>query len=157
MAMKKSILDVELMDWPGTRDSEAEDDPYRCRFDNRTESLVVVDAMLLREPVDNPPSLMASKGAVRVVLVPENPFAGDDISTRRSRNKPPSASWLDTGAGLETRARPTLGALARLLLQLAATAATTPLVALALATTTWLRRRGRGRGMAGCRCAGRYR
>ena len=47
MAMKKSILHVELMDGPGARDGEAEDNPYRGRFDNRTESLVVVESMLL--------------------------------------------------------------------------------------------------------------
>jgi hypothetical protein len=85
MAMKKSIFHVELMD------GEAEDDPYRRRFDNRTESLVEVDAVLLREPANNPSGLVTSKGAVGVVLVLEDPLAGDDISARRSRNKPPGA------------------------------------------------------------------
>ena len=83
--MEKSILHVELME------GEAEDDPYRRRFDNQTESLVEVDAVLLREPANNPSGLVTSKGAVGVVLVLEDPLAGDDISARRSRNKPPGA------------------------------------------------------------------
>jgi len=83
MAMKKSIFHVELMD------GEAEDDPYRRRFDNRTEGLVIVDVVLLREPANNPPGLVSSEGAVGVVLVLEDPLAGDDISMRWSRNKPP--------------------------------------------------------------------
>ena len=85
MTMKEGILHVELMD------GEAEDDPYRRRFDNQTESLVEVDAVLLREPANNPSGLVTSKGAVGVVLVLEDPLAGDDISARRSRNKPPGA------------------------------------------------------------------
>jgi len=89
MAMKKSILHVELMDGPGARDGEAEDDPYRGWFDNWTEGLVVVDAVLLQEPANNPPGLVSSEGAIGVVLVLEDPLAGDDISMRRSRNKPP--------------------------------------------------------------------
>ena len=34
---------------------------------------------------------MASEGAVGVVLVLEDPLAGDNIGTRRARNKPPDA------------------------------------------------------------------
>jgi len=34
---------------------------------------------------------MASEGAVGVVLVLEDPLAGDDIGTRRARDKPPGA------------------------------------------------------------------
>ena len=59
--MKKSILHVELMDGPGVRDGEAEDDPYRGRFDNKTEGLIVVDAVLLREPANNPPALCRAR------------------------------------------------------------------------------------------------
>jgi len=47
MTMKEGILHVELMDRPRARYGEAEDDPNRGRFDNRTESLVVVESMLL--------------------------------------------------------------------------------------------------------------
>ena len=47
MTMKEGILHVELMDRPRPRYGEAEDDPNRGRFDNRTESLVVVESMLL--------------------------------------------------------------------------------------------------------------
>jgi len=47
VTMKKCVLHVELMDRPGVRGGDAEDDTYRRQFDNRTEGLVVVDAMLL--------------------------------------------------------------------------------------------------------------
>jgi len=47
MTMKEGILHVELMDRPRARYGEAEDDPNRGRFDNRTESLVIVESMLL--------------------------------------------------------------------------------------------------------------
>ena len=47
MTMKEGILHVGLMDWPRAGYGEAEDDPNRGRFDNRTESLIVVESMLL--------------------------------------------------------------------------------------------------------------
>ena len=47
VTVKECVLHVELMDRPGVRGGDAEDDTYRHRFDNRTEGLVVVDAMLL--------------------------------------------------------------------------------------------------------------
>jgi hypothetical protein len=64
VAMKKSVLHVELMDRPRVSGGDAEDDTYCRRFDNRTEGLIVVDAVLLGEAVDHPASLVTSEGAV---------------------------------------------------------------------------------------------
>jgi len=47
MTMKKSVLHVQLVYRPSARSGDAEDDPNSGRFDNRTERLVVVDAVLL--------------------------------------------------------------------------------------------------------------
>ena len=64
MAVKKGVLHVQLMDRPGARSGDAEDDPDGGRFDNRAERLVVVDAVPLRKTTNDPPGLMASQGAV---------------------------------------------------------------------------------------------
>ena len=47
MAVKKGVLHVQLMYWQGARSGNAEDDADGSRFDDRTERLVVVDAVLL--------------------------------------------------------------------------------------------------------------
>jgi len=91
MAVKKGVLHVQLMYRPGARGGDAEDDPDGGRFDNRTERLVVVDAVPLREATNNPSGFMTSQRAVSIILVLEDPLAGDDVGTRRSRNKTPGA------------------------------------------------------------------
>jgi len=40
---------------------DAEDDSNHCRFDNRVEDLVVVDAVLLGEATDDPTCLVTGK------------------------------------------------------------------------------------------------
>jgi len=47
MAVKKGVLHIQLMYRPGARSGDAEDDADGSRFDDRTERLVVVDAVLL--------------------------------------------------------------------------------------------------------------
>jgi hypothetical protein len=89
MTVKKSVLHVELVNGPRLRGSNAEDDANRGRFDNWTESLVVVDAVLLGEAPHNPTCLMPSKGSISIIFMLENPLAGDDIGTGWSRNQAP--------------------------------------------------------------------
>jgi hypothetical protein len=48
MSVKKGVLHVRLVNWPGAQGGDAEDG---LRLDNRTEGLVVVDAGLLHLPV----------------------------------------------------------------------------------------------------------
>lgn len=56
--VEERVLDVQLVDRPRTRGSDAEDDLNRCRFDNRVKGLVVVGAVLLGEAADNLACLM---------------------------------------------------------------------------------------------------
>ena len=53
MAVEKCVLHVELVDRPKARSSDAEDGLYRRWFNNRTEGLVVVDAVALGEASDH--------------------------------------------------------------------------------------------------------
>ena len=47
MAVEEGVLHIQLMDGLGTQGNDVEDDADFCRFDNRTERLIVVDAGLL--------------------------------------------------------------------------------------------------------------
>jgi hypothetical protein len=51
-----------------------------------TESLTIVDAMLLCEAANNPSSFVPSERAIGVELVPEDPFACHNIHTCRTSN-----------------------------------------------------------------------
>jgi hypothetical protein len=75
IAMQESVLDVELMNRPSTGDGNAEDDMNRGRFDDRAESLVIVNAGLLREPANHPPCLVSSKTTIGAKLMLVDPFA----------------------------------------------------------------------------------
>jgi hypothetical protein len=60
VTVKKRVLHVQLMDRPGARGGDAEDDPDGGRFDDRAESLIVVDAVTLREATNDPSGFMTS-------------------------------------------------------------------------------------------------
>jgi len=90
MTMKKSILDIQLMNRPMMRGCNTQNCPDCSWFNNRTEYLIIVNAMVLRESLNNPTSFVASKGTIRMTLMLENPLSCHDISTRRPRNKTPS-------------------------------------------------------------------
>jgi hypothetical protein len=88
MTMKKGILHVELVDRPRARCSNAENNVDGGRFNNWIEGLIIVDAVLLRETLDNLASLVSSKRTISIILVLENPLASDDVGTRWTRNQP---------------------------------------------------------------------
>jgi hypothetical protein len=56
-------------------------------FDNRAKSLIVVHTRALREPPEDPASLVVVKSPVRERLVGKNPFAGDDVGATRPWSK----------------------------------------------------------------------
>jgi len=62
--MKKHILDIQLMNRPCMRGSNAENNSNYGWFNNRTEALIVVNIVLMREPPDNPTSFVASKRTI---------------------------------------------------------------------------------------------
>jgi hypothetical protein len=87
--VKKSIVDVELMHGPITRESNTEDYVNSGRLDDRAESLIIVDTRTLGEAAKNPACLVSIKRPIRVKLVFEYPFVGDDIGKRRPADEGP--------------------------------------------------------------------
>ena len=88
VAVKKSVLHVQLADGPRTRGGDAEDSPDGRVFDHRAERLVVVDAVLLRETPQHPACLVTSKSAIEWYLClkihfPETTLAPGGRGTRR--------------------------------------------------------------------------
>jgi hypothetical protein len=69
IAMEEGILDVQLVHRPRARGGNAEDDPDSGWLDDGTESLIKVDAGLLRESTNNPSCLVASETTIRAKLV----------------------------------------------------------------------------------------
>src|SRR5438128_1172818 len=89
--MEECVLDIQLMDGPRTRDGDAQHDPDGLRFDHRTESLIVVDAMLLGVAADNLVCFVAGKRAISMEPMFKTQFARNHISTGGARNKNPGA------------------------------------------------------------------
>src|SRR6185437_6972778 len=90
MTMEKSILDIQLMNRPVARGCNTQNCPDGTWFNNRTECLIIINAMLLRESPNNPTSFVTSKGTIRMILMLENPLSCHNISTGGPRNKTPS-------------------------------------------------------------------
>jgi hypothetical protein len=59
-------------------------------FDNRTECLIEVNALLLIETVKHPACFVAVEGAIGLQLVAKDSPVGDDVGVRRRRNEIPS-------------------------------------------------------------------
>jgi hypothetical protein len=73
--MEESILDVQLVNRPGTQEGDAKDDAYHGLLDDGTESLIEIDPWLLREAANHPTSLVTRKAAVGMELVLVDPFS----------------------------------------------------------------------------------
>ena len=87
VAVKKSVLHIQLVDQPATGSGDAEDDANRRRLDDRVEGLIVVDAVALSEAVNNPASLVTGKGTVGVEFMIINPLASHNVRARWSRDE----------------------------------------------------------------------
>jgi hypothetical protein len=85
-AMEESIFDIELVNRPLRRDNYTEDCANGAGLNNRRESFIVVNAMLLRKTATNPASFIARKTTVRVEVLMKNPLTRNDVCTRRARN-----------------------------------------------------------------------
>jgi hypothetical protein len=64
LAVEEGVLDVELASLLFKGERDGEDDTDHGRFDNRTERLVEVNALLLREAVKHPACFVAVEGAI---------------------------------------------------------------------------------------------
>jgi hypothetical protein len=90
LAMEEGILDVELASLPFKGESDGEDDADRGRFDNRTERLIEVNALLLRETAKHPACFVAVEGAIGLQLVAKDPLVRDNVGIPRIRHEIPS-------------------------------------------------------------------
>jgi hypothetical protein len=96
LAVEEGVLDVELASLPFKGDRDGEDDADRGRFDNRTERLVKVNALLLREAAKHPTCFVAVEGAIGLQLVAKDPLARDDVGVPRRRHEIPSVVAEDS-------------------------------------------------------------
>jgi len=87
--MEESILHVELMNGPIPRVCQGENGANCGWFDDRAESLVVINTGALCKSAKDPTSLVSVQGAISMKLVFENPFSSDHIFLGRTRNKVP--------------------------------------------------------------------
>jgi phage-related protein len=85
-AMEESIFDIDLVNRPLRRDGYTQDSANGDGLNNRRESFIIVNAMLLRKTTTNPASFIARKTTVGVEFLTKNPLTRNDVCTRRARN-----------------------------------------------------------------------
>jgi hypothetical protein len=78
------------MNGTGVGDGQREHYVNSGQLDHRAEGFIVVDARLLGEVVNDSVSLVLFQNVVRVKLVLENPFTGEDVRANGARDKIPS-------------------------------------------------------------------
>lgn len=89
-ATEECILDIELVDGQRTGNNKIKNESNCGGFDNRTESLVEVNARLLGIPTNDPPSPMVLEGAVRVEFMLKYPLVSDDVGVMRTGYQGPN-------------------------------------------------------------------
>jgi hypothetical protein len=75
LTVEECILDVNLASLPLKGERDGEDGLDRCWFYNRTERLIEVNALLLRETIKHPACFVAVEGAIGLQLVLKDPLA----------------------------------------------------------------------------------
>jgi hypothetical protein len=85
--MQEHILHIKLMNGSGVGDDQGVHGADRGQLDHRTECLIVVNVGSLGEAVKDAASLIPFQRAIRVELVLENAFVGDDIGANGARDK----------------------------------------------------------------------
>lgn len=74
VSVKKCIGDVELPSRPLSSSCDGKYGADSSWFHHRCESLAEINAGALREPANNPPSLVSLERAIRIQFVFENPL-----------------------------------------------------------------------------------
>jgi len=90
MALKKSVVDIELMDRPRARNSKRQNCPNCGWLNNWTESFSEVNTRPLSKSTKYPTSFVALKTPISMKLVLEYPLAGNHISSSWPRQQIPS-------------------------------------------------------------------
>jgi hypothetical protein len=88
--MQESIFNIKLMNWPRRTNNKTKKNMNGLRTDNRRESLIESNTILLREPTTDPSCFISSKRTISMKFVMENLFTRNNISTGRFGNKTPS-------------------------------------------------------------------
>lgn len=88
-AMKKSIFNIKLMNRPRRGNSKTKNNTNSAWFNNRRKSLIKVNTMLLGETTTHPTSFVTSESAIGMKFMTKNPFARNNVNTRRFGNKSP--------------------------------------------------------------------
>jgi len=95
--MEKGIFYIELVNRPGRGCGYAKNRANGARFNDGRKGFIIVNAMLLGETTTNPASFVPRERAVSKELLAKHPFAGNDVSTGRARNKAPSVILKKSG------------------------------------------------------------
>jgi hypothetical protein len=85
--VEEGVLHIEPLKLPVVEGSIGEHRADGSWFDNRVESLIIVDIRALCEPPEDPVKLVTVESPIRERLVGKTPFAGDDVGATRSGNK----------------------------------------------------------------------
>ena len=86
VSVKEGVGHVQLMKRPGLIQSDGEEDTDGAEARHRRECLMIVKTIGLRKATGHERRLVASDGAIRIVLEGVHPLAGDNISINRPRN-----------------------------------------------------------------------
>jgi hypothetical protein len=89
-AMKKCILNIELVHWPRARESQKDNSAHCSRLHHWTRSLIIVHTRTLSEPPNDPTRLIALQSNISPSFDRPNPLASHHIATRKTRHKVPS-------------------------------------------------------------------
>jgi hypothetical protein len=106
--MEEGIFHIELLNGPVMGDSSGEHRANSGRFNNRAESLIVVDSRALIETSKDPTGLVAINGPVSMELVCEDPLASDNVGALRPGNQLPGPI-ADQGVVLFLYSRTSMG------------------------------------------------
>ena len=89
VAVKEGIVDVQLMKRPALLQGDGEDNTNGAEARHRREGLMIVKTIGLRKATGHQTRLIASNGAIRIVLKGVHPLARDDVGISRSRDQRP--------------------------------------------------------------------
>jgi hypothetical protein len=91
IALKESIVDVQLFKGPSAADSKTEYQADSCWLYNRVERLMIVHTGTLVEPFCNKSCLKSVYGTIRMSLNAVDPPATNNVRDTSRRNKFPRA------------------------------------------------------------------
>ena len=89
MAVQECSGNIEQLGAPAARRGDGEHCLDSGRLDNGRERLIKIHTSPLCEAMNDPSCLVSLKGSIGVQFMLENPFAIDDMSSRRTVDETP--------------------------------------------------------------------